>query len=276
MTPVLRPPRRSAIAAEASFVTSYSVVTSSSARRLDGPQHAREERGADASSAVLAAHADESQPRTCRLHPDPNEAEVLVGRRVHGHEVRPRIELRVVERLVAELLRRAFPAGRPGHVLPELVVEEPEPVLVDVGGRAELDAFGQVSVAERVERPLDRDRDHGFPPRLGEAGGDERGALGRVLLADVGERRHAVARRELGGRPRGVGRPLPFGSDQQTPVRTQQVGYLCRHETVSNERSAAGVPWDNVSLLRFEFAMPHGKAGPRLAAAERRDASVSR
>ncbi len=31
----------------------------------------------------------------------------------------------------------------PGHVLPELVVEKPELVLVDVGRRAELDAFGQ-------------------------------------------------------------------------------------------------------------------------------------
>ncbi len=94
-----------------------------------------EQRPRDPTAPVGRQDGDQPEPGPTGVHPHPGQADVPAAGHVDGHQVGGRVEAAGLVGLLAEIAWIPDPAVRAWHVLAQRHVEQPQVVLVDVGGR---------------------------------------------------------------------------------------------------------------------------------------------
>jgi len=174
-----------------------------------------EQRPGDPAPPVPGERRDQAEARASAVAPDPDQPGVFRAGPVDRDEVGGGIEERA-ERLGAELFGIPPPAVGAGNVLPQRVVQQPQPGDIGIGGGKDVEPGRQHGPGQPGHRGIGRDPVVALPPVHGESGlraGVERVIL-RVFQRDV-EVTAEIAGNRIGQRRVGVGTP---GVEVQEPA----------------------------------------------------------
>jgi hypothetical protein len=176
---------------------------------VEDAERLRQQASGKATATVGASHPDQAEPRAALAVPDPDQAGVAAGCPLDGHQIGGRIEVRGVPGLLAEPPPIPLPAVGARDVLPQLLVQLAQPVLVHPVGGEDLEPGRRGRAGQAGHRRI---------------GGDDVGTLPPV--DHKAEAHQAVAQRRIGFVDLGVevAPDVPGDGVQQRSIRLRAAG----------------------------------------------------